>query len=214
MLLADTMRPVTTQAEKDLFWELYERFTKKTNTDWTGMTREWNVRVAECRNPSLHPKRISHLKAFEKSCCKIAHEKDSLALLHSIGLPPYTPETPQQLAADMHAALYSAPPVLSQQATHVQTTLISGAIAAAPQPLPKPPGSRATGAALRGQLVRPGKGGKNVGKTCRKCWERGIIAPLAGGHKCPYKDNEPPTKKKKLEQKGCEEEVGGVENQL
>lgn len=188
--VADMMRAVTTTAEKVLYWELYPTFTKGSRTDWAGMTREWNLRVADSLTaggpvrPQLFLKREHQLRQYEKTVGKLIKERDSSTLLHAVGLPSYTVPTSAQLTLDSLLSTLSAPLAPSVQKQSTITGAFQPGASLAPsgsQPAPgasQRPGSSQAGSkrahpdnegddSFRGGSGLGGKGGQKLCNACR-----------------------------------------------
>ena len=68
------------------FFELYQDFTKGNRTNWSGMTREYNLRAMQHTQKGgmdLWPKVMHHLQRFEKKMVKAVVTRD-VELVHEI----------------------------------------------------------------------------------------------------------------------------------
>jgi hypothetical protein len=187
MTVADMTRPVTTQDEIALFFQLHPQYTKNSKTDWAMMTREWNNRVTATlqqqhsqQQPQLALKLAKHLQQFEKSVVMELARREACGLMQATeSLVPAAPvaATLEQAVSGLITTMLAAQKKLQdeQQAARALADMQAGSDSAGQQAKKQ-----------KGQGV--GRGGAGVIKTCSGCSDQGIKGvPISEDHKATCK---------------------------
>ena len=151
LALPDLMRPVQTDEEVRLFWELHPTFTRGNRTDFAAMTREWNLRVGEGLRSGtcdLYIKHAGLLKAFQNELAQQLCMRDTTALNSALAVRRPTGAQLQ----DPHVAT----PVGTALLQGVHVALLGGVAGDAGASRPSPILSGSSGSAMH----QPGQAGK------------------------------------------------------
>jgi predicted Fe-S protein YdhL (DUF1289 family) len=181
MTVGDLVRPISTEAEVDMFFRLQPQFTKGKRTNWQGMAAEWNTRVwleaaqrSSLTEGVLFLKEAHHLTSFSKTAVSVMRARDTDAASGALTLLPTA-----ALAGD--CAEQNVMDALMQRARSQKRTAEQPREQQAEQPLAK---RRSSGAA-----AASGSGNKRGGKpghikTCQAAGcKDGGTAQLTMQHK-------------------------------
>jgi len=158
LTMADMTRPITTEAEQHLFYELYPMFTKGKRTAWDRMALEWNRRVVDSTNShppgtytGLYLTTDTQLMKFEKQVVSQLAGRDTLALMQQG--PTHVP------------ALLPPPPLINMQGPASAFDVLMGRRSMRPAAQAVAPSHKRAGENTEGT----GRGGKGVMQSCKAC---------------------------------------------
>ena len=157
-------KPVRTEDEKRLFFELYDQFTDGTRTRWLGLLAEWNMRVASTPITSLGG------QIFVKTERLLRRHADDVAQSIRHRNASYFRAGAQVNRS--HASLYGNSTMgkaSAAQPLHCPPTSL--------QPAPAPPQLSARPSRTTGRAVNPG--GSGTSKSCAMCG-------ATGKHSCRF----------------------------
>jgi hypothetical protein len=183
MTVADMTRPVTTQDEVALFFELHPQYTKNSQTDYNMMARQWNLRVTASLQQSeqqpgqqLGLKLAKHLQQFEKTVVAELARREACALLqvtHSLLPAAPAAATIEQAVSGLFGTLME-----KQRKKQEEQAAASALASMQSQQQQQPKLQKGKGTAGTGH------GGRGVGKTCSACADANIPGvPITQQHK-------------------------------
>jgi hypothetical protein len=91
--VADMTRPVVTNDEVALYFQLHAKHTKNSKTDWGSMLRDWNLTVAASLQQTTQPvpqlglKNARQLQQFEKAIVGELARREGHMLLNTTPMP-------------------------------------------------------------------------------------------------------------------------------